>query len=237
MKLKIIWVFIIGSSLLQLSCNPEGPEEPKVPELDTVKGQTSYYIGQQLAMSVMPVSSVIDEDSLLLGIKDALAENTPRIDPQISKKARQEYNSELQKAAADWLTEKAENNRNAAVAFLEKNRAREGVTVTESGLQYEVLREGKGDHPKSTDTVKVQYSGTLVDGTEIDSTYKRGGPASLPLDRLIPGWAEGIQLMQPGAKYKFYIPPQLAYGEKGKEEVGPNEALIFEVELLEIKKK
>ena len=121
-------------------------------------------------------------------------------------------------------------------AFLESNAKLEGVTVTESGLQYSVITEADGAKPKATDTVTVHYRGTLLDGTEFDSSYSRGEPATFALNQVIPGWTEGVQLMGIGNKFKFVIPYQLAYGERGAgNSIGPFETLIFEVELLEIK--
>ncbi|MDB6175428.1 MAG: fkpA [Chthoniobacteraceae bacterium] len=121
--------------------------------------------------------------------------------------------------------------------YLAENAKKEGVKTTASGLQYKVLKEGEGKSPKATDTVQVHYRGTLLDGTEFDSSIKRGQPAEFPLNRVIKGWTEGVQLMKEGAKYQFTIPPQLAYGASGTPggPIGPNETLIFEVELLKIR--
>jgi FKBP-type peptidyl-prolyl cis-trans isomerase len=120
--------------------------------------------------------------------------------------------------------------------FLQDNAAKEGVTTTASGLQYKVITEGTGKSPKATDTVLVHYAGTLINGTEFDSSYKRKEPIEFPLNRVIPGWTEGVQLMKEGAKYRFFIPSKLAYGPRGAgRDIGPNEALIFEVELLKVK--
>lgn len=119
--------------------------------------------------------------------------------------------------------------------FLEENAKKEGVTTTASGLQYKVLTAGTGKSPKATDTVLVHYRGTLIDGTEFDSSYKRKEPISFPLNRVIAGWTEGVQLMQEGAKFEFYIPSKLGYGSRGAgRDIGPNQALIFEVELLKV---
>jgi FKBP-type peptidyl-prolyl cis-trans isomerase len=120
-------------------------------------------------------------------------------------------------------------------AFLLENGKREGITTTASGLQYEVLREGNGSSPKATDTVLVHYEGTLINGTVFDSSYKRNEPIDFPLNQVIKGWTEGVQLMKEGAKYRFYLPSELAYGSGGAgRDIGPNEALIFDVELLEV---
>jgi FKBP-type peptidyl-prolyl cis-trans isomerase FkpA len=120
--------------------------------------------------------------------------------------------------------------------FLKENAGKPGVATTSSGLQYKVLREGSGKNPKATDIVVVNYRGTLINGREFDSSYKSGQPIEFPLNRVIPGWTEGLQLMKEGAKYEFYIPPNLAYGSRGAGGViGPDETLIFEVELLKVK--
>lgn len=122
-------------------------------------------------------------------------------------------------------------------AFLQENAKKDGVKTTPSGLQYKVLTEGTGKSPKATDTVTVNYRGSLLDGTEFDSSYKRGEPISFPLNRVIPGWTEGVQLMKEGAKYQFYIPANLAYGKQGTPggPIGPDETLIFDVELIKVK--
>lgn len=134
------------------------------------------------------------------------------------------------------LSTHAQSAADKGAQFLAENAKKEGVKVTPSGLQYKVITEGKGKSPAATDTVQVHYRGTLLDGTEFDSSYKRGQPATFPLNRVIPGWTEGVQLMKEGAKYQFVIPSNLAYGASGTPggPIGPNETLIFEVELLKV---
>ena len=119
-------------------------------------------------------------------------------------------------------------------AFLAKNKSKSGVKTTASGLQYEVEKEGTGPKPKATDTVKVDYTGTKIDGTKFDSSVDRGQPATFPLNQVVPGWTEGLQLMPVGSEYKFYIPAKLAYGERGPGPIGPNATLIFDVKLISI---
>ena len=149
----------------------------------------------------------------------------------------EEAHSAMQASEDRALAAAAEGAITAGKAYLEENKARDGVTVTESGLQYEVVTAAEGDKPKATDIVKVHYKGTLLDGTTFDSSYDRGEPAQFGLNQVIPGWTEGVQLMNVGSKYRFVIPSELAYGTRGAgASIGPSETLIFEVELMEIVK-
>jgi FKBP-type peptidyl-prolyl cis-trans isomerase len=232
MKLRMVSALLIGIGLLASARAQEKTE------LKTVKEKASYVLGQQMAGSLVQVEREIDQESLMQGIKDTFAKKTPLIDRQAGMEALKEYQGVLQKAMAESQTAESVKNLKAAEEFLAKNKLKAGVKVTESGLQYEALREGEGAGPKATDTVKVHYRGTLLDGTEFDSSYGRGEPISFQLNQVIPGWTEGVQLMKPGAKYKFYIPPELGYGQRGAgDRIGPNSALIFEVELLGIENK
>jgi FKBP-type peptidyl-prolyl cis-trans isomerase FkpA len=229
MKLRMVFVFLIGSCLSMSACAQEKTE------LSTVKEKASYALGQQMVGNLVQIASEIDQESFIQGIRDALDNKTPLLDRQAGAEALEEYESVLQNAMVAHQNAESEKNLKAAKDFLEKNKTKPEVTVTESGLQYEVLREGAGARPKASDVVRVHYRGTLLNGTEFDSSYSRGEPVSFPLNQVIPGWTEGVQLMNAGAKYKFYIPPELGYGPRGAgDSIGPNEALIFEVELLAI---
>jgi FKBP-type peptidyl-prolyl cis-trans isomerase len=192
--------------------------------------QRSYAIGVTLAQFAEMQLADIDEQALTQGLTDRLEEKELLVDETATREIIVQYQEEVRETqAADNLAEGNE--------FLEENAERPAVTTTESGLQYEVLREGDGSqHPTPTDTVEVHYHGTLLDGTVFDSSVERGEPVEFPLNRVIPGWIEGVQLMTPGAKYKFFIPAGLAYGERGAgAKIGPNATLVFEVELLSIK--
>jgi FKBP-type peptidyl-prolyl cis-trans isomerase len=131
--------------------------------------------------------------------------------------------------------QQSQGNLEQGQAFLKENASKEGVMATMTGLQYEILEEGEGDKPAATDTVKVHYTGRLLNGTVFDSSVERGEPVEFPLNQVIPGWTEGLQLMSPGAKYRFWIPANLAYGEQAPPAIGPNQVLDFEVELIEVK--
>lgn len=177
----------------------------------------------------------LDKESLKQGFDDALA-NTLKFDRTKIQEFTQQGEDLIREKQQEVAVQAAEKNIEAGNAYLEENGKREGVVTTESGLQYEVLTEGTGASPVATDIVKVHYRGTLLDGTEFDSSYKRGEPAEFPLNRVISGWTEGVQLMKEGAKYRFHIPSELAYGQRTSGLITPNSTLIFDVELLEVVK-
>lgn len=196
------------------------------------KGILSYFTGFQVGknFSANGIDS-LDKNEILAGIKDAEEGKEPRLD-EAGRKASMAAMDEVVKAKAKA---KAEAVKVESKKFLEENAKKEGVKVTESGLQYTVIKEGEGAKPKATDTVKVHYKGTLVDGKEFDSSYKRGEPISFPLNGVIKGWTEGLQLMPVGSTYRFFIPSDLGYGDRGAgADIPGGAALIFDVELIEI---
>jgi FKBP-type peptidyl-prolyl cis-trans isomerase len=180
----------------------------------------------------------VDNASLLRGMKDMLTGAKPALsmDEAVAALAQLQKTVQLEEDAA--LQQAGEANQKAGDAFLAANKSKEGVVTTSSGLQYKILTQGTGPKPSATDTVVCNYRGTLLDGTEFDSSYKRGQPATFPLNQVIKGWTEGVALMPVGSKYQFYIPAALAYGARGAGgDIGPNSTLIFDVELISIKDK
>jgi FKBP-type peptidyl-prolyl cis-trans isomerase len=208
----------------------EPPARPPAanPDLESAKGRLSYALGLDTGAFLQGQETEIDADAFCAGLRDGLGTGAPKI---AAEEARRLVEQDRQRAAR----EAASRNLKAGKKFLEENRMKEGVKVTASGLQYEVLKEGDGPRPAPTDRVTVHYRGTLLNGKEFDSSYGRGQATTFPLNRVIPGWTEGLQLMKVGSKFRFFIPPNLAYGERGAGNViGPNETLVFEVELLSI---
>jgi len=195
------------------------------------KAQASYSIGFQFADNVKrQLEDSIDTDAFIAGVRDRLEDAEMRVSEADAERALNALMTSRQ-AAADA---RALENLQSGLEFLEQNEQREGVTVLPSGLQYEVLSSAEGAKPGPTDTVTTHYEGRLIDGTVFDSSYERGEPASFPLNRVIPGWTEALQLMSTGAKWRLYVPASLAYGDRAAGQIPPNSALIFDVELLEV---
>jgi len=222
------FILIVSASLLAL---PLFGQE-KSPQLKDQKEKVSYAIGMNIGLNLGRQKVDINPDLLAAGIKDALAGK-----PQLTQDQVKDVMAQFEKDMEQKQKAAGEKNKADGAKFLEENKKKEGVKTTASGLQYKVEKEGTGPQPKATDMVTVNYRGTLIDGkTEFDSSYKRGQPATFPLNGVIKGWTEGLQLMKPGSKYQFVVPSNLAYGERS---VGPdiaaNATLIFDVELLEVK--
>ncbi len=204
-------------------------------DFKTPKEKYSYSIGMSLARQWTNSEVDIDLDKMVQGIKETLAGKSLMTETQMMENIRGLQMDIRQKAEAKRKVQ-GEKNKTEGEAFLAKHKTEAGVTTTASGLQYKVLAEGKGESPKITDSVVVNYRGTLIDGTEFDSSYKRGQPANFTLNRVIKGWTEALQLMKPGGKMQIAVPSALAYGEAGQGKlIGPNAVLQFEVELLEVK--
>lgn len=192
--------------------------------------------GSQLKSTVEQINAAgisLDSELVQKGVQDAMS-GAPALEMAEIQSSLQALQQEHQKLEAAKRESDGAEARKAGETFLAENAKKDGITVTDSGLQYEVIEAGEGDKPAATDTVTVHYTGTLVDGTKFDSSVDRGEPAQFPLNRVIPGWTEGVQLMSPGAKYRFYIPYNLAYGEQGAGSIPPFATLIFDVELISI---
>ena len=196
-----------------------------------------YALGSDVGRNLKAQNFDFDLNAFLAGFKAAYIGTDAKMTEEEIGTALQEFQTEMITKMMEERAKKATENKEAGEKFLAENKTKEGVKTTESGLQYIVEKEGEGDNPAAEDTVEVHYRGTLLDGTEFDSSYKRNEPAKFQLNRVIKGWTEGVQLMKKGAKYKFFIPSELAYGENGAgTTIAPNATLIFEVELLSVEK-
>lgn len=229
MKYLLVVVFIT----LVIGCNQQSAQNA---ELNTFQDSVSYSIGTDIGKNFKQQDIDVNLEALYKGLSDAFAEKELEISDVQSAQLLNRFQQEMKTKMEAKNTAAATENQAKGEAFLAENKTKEGVKETASGLQYKVIEQGSGPMPKETDKVKVHYKGTLLDGTEFDSSFKRGEPAQFPLNGVIKGWTEGLQLMPVGSKYEFYIPSELAYGARGPQTIGPNQTLIFEVELLEIVK-
>jgi FKBP-type peptidyl-prolyl cis-trans isomerase FklB len=203
--------------------------------LETEQQKLSYSLGLILGERIQADVETLDVEAFSQGVEAVFSGQEPALDQQQVAEVMQAFQQRKMEEQRQAMAKLAEENGAKGAAYMAKNGAREGVVTTDSGLQYEVLTAGQGKSPKATDTVKVHYRGQLIDGTEFDSSYARNEPVSFPLDGVIPGWTEGLQLMQEGGKSRLVIPADLAYGPGGMgNAIGPNETLVFEVELLEV---
>jgi FKBP-type peptidyl-prolyl cis-trans isomerase FklB len=206
------------------------------PQLKDQKDKASYSIGYDIGETFKKQNVDLNTDALFAGLKEGLAGKEAALSKEEREKTLQAFQKEMMEKQIAASKEAATKNAAEGEKFLAENKKKDGVKTTASGLQYKVLKEGSGAPPKETDTVVTNYRGTLIDGTEFDSSYKRNEPASFPVNRVIKGWTEALQLMKPGGKFQLFIPSSLAYGERGAGQlIGPNATLIFEVELLSIK--
>lgn len=227
---QLIALVIIGA----ISCSPLFAADAKV-ELKDTKDKISYSIGVNVGSSLKKENFDLNVDLVLKGLKEALSGGTLLMTEQEMQDTLMTFQKEIMEKQKEQAKVAGEKNKTEGEAYLAANAKKDGVKVTQSGLQYKVLTEGKGEKPKATDTVSVHYKGTLIDGKVFDSSIDRGQPAVFPVNGVIPGWTEALQLMNVGSKYQLVIPSAIAYGERGAGgDIGPNATLLFEVELLGI---
>lgn len=229
--MRAAWVFVLAIFLL--SAQASAAEKMS---LKTEKEKLSYTIGVDAGSNLRKLSVDVDAAILLQGLKDALSGSALLLTDEEMLAVKNAFRQQMMAKQAEEAKKLGEKNKKEGETFLEENKKKEGVKTLPSGLQYKVLVEGTGKSPKATETVTVNYRGTFVDGKEFDSSYKRGQPATFPVNGVIAGWTEALQLMKEGAKWQIVIPANLAYGEKGAGNlIGPDATLIFEVELISIK--
>jgi FKBP-type peptidyl-prolyl cis-trans isomerase FklB len=215
---------------------PAGTSQPLT--LKTQKQKASYAMGMNIGTGLRKQSIDLDPAILARGLRDAFSNGKTLLTEDEARTILTQLQADLRKKQQDAAQQLGEANKKQGLAFLEANKAKEGVVTLPSGLQYKVLQEGTGPKPAATDQVVCNYRGTLLDGTEFDSSYKRGQPATFPVTGVIKGWTEALQLMPVGSKWQLFVPAELAYAERGAGgQIGPNATLIFEVELISIKAK
>jgi len=220
MKLHLVVVLGIVLLVSQVSAQEKA-------DLRNQKEKMSYIIGMDIGNNLKKQSVEIDPNILAKGIRDALAGGKPLLTEQ-----------DIRETMVAFQKDMAAKHKKDGEAFLAENKKKDGVKALPSGLQYKVIKKGSGKKPTSSDTVTTNYRGTLIDGTEFDSSYRRGQPATFPVKGVIPGWTEALQLMEVGSKWQLFIPSNLAYGERGAApSIGPNATLIFEIELVSIQEK
>ncbi|MBL1375989.1 FKBP-type peptidyl-prolyl cis-trans isomerase [Zobellella iuensis] len=246
---KLLQVSLLASAVMVglSGCKDEQATAPtpaaeRASALTSFEDKSAYAIGLSMGRYIgstlekqQELGVSLNNDVILQGVKDGFTDQGRMTDEEIQN-ALMAYDEHINELIETQAKEQASATLEEGKSFLEENAKREGVQVTESGLQYEVLTQGEGEQPAAEDVVTVHYVGTLVDGTQFDSSVDRGEPASFPLNQVIPGWTEGVQLMPVGSKYKLFIPADLAYGESGAGTIPGNAVLIFEVELLDIER-
>src|SRR5215475_13134453 len=220
-------ILIVSASLLAFPLFGQD----KSPQFKDQKDKVSYAIGMQIGFNLARQKVDINPDVLNAGIKDAIA-GKPQLTPDQVKDVMAQFEKDMEQKQKQL----GEKNKTDGAKFLEENKKKPDVKTTASGLQYKVIKEGTGAQPKATEMVTVNYRGTLTDGTEFDSSYKRNQPATFPVNGVIKGWTEALQLMKQGSKYQLCIPSNLAYGERAMgPDIGPNSMLIFDVDLVDVK--
>lgn len=238
MKKNLFVISALSLALTLTGCKNDKTEAPKataITEQSSEVQKAGYALGFEMGTNAKEVMDDLDLDAMQQGIKDAYAGKEAALSEEKLRTAIESYMKRKQEEAVKKMEEKAKTNKEAGKKFLEENSKKEGVKTTASGLQYKVVTEGTGKSPKATDSVVVHYEGKLIDGKVFDSSYERGEPIEFPLNQVIAGWTEGLQLMKEGGTYELYIPSDLAYGEQGNPGIEPNSTLIFKIELLDEK--
>ncbi len=234
MKKLFVAAALMAVALMCVSCGGGG-EAPRMTSLETDVERASYAYGMDVAASMSRSGLELDVDAFVQGFRDTLEGHGVLMSNDEKMQVMQDFAAQMREMQMASMEATAQTNLTEGQAFLETNKTAEGVQTTASGLQYIVIEEGSGPKPAAGSTVKVHYTGTLVDGTKFDSSLDRGEPAEFPLGGVIPGWTEALQLMNTGAKYKIFVPPELGYRERGAPPViGPNAVLVFDIELIEI---
>ncbi|MBX3008800.1 MAG: FKBP-type peptidyl-prolyl cis-trans isomerase [Melioribacteraceae bacterium] len=229
--MKIIVLLLTVISITTAQNNSKNKKSEKI-MFKTLEDSISYSIGQNIGASLKDPAMNIKFDMVFKGLQDAI-DGKSELTPEEQQVVMNKFNQKLMSARAAQTNAVKDKNKKIGEAFLANNKTKEGVATTASGLQYKVIKEGTGAQPTDTSKVTVHYKGTLIDGTVFDSSYDRGEPITFPLNGVIKGWTEGVQLMKVGSKFEFYIPSELAYGDTGAGQViEPGAVLIFEVELL-----
>jgi len=217
---------------------PTPAAKPKAVALTTQQDKISYAIGMNMAKTLQRQSVDVEPDIVAKGLKDVLAGNKPLLSDDEAMTTLTTLQNDMRARQQEKAQQLGLANKKEGEDFLAANKGKEGVVALPSGLQYKILKEGSGPKPSASDSVVCNYRGTLINGTEFDSSYKRGEPATFPVSGVIKGWTEALQLMPVGSKWQLFIPSDLAYGQRGAgSDIGPNATLIFEVELLSIQGK
>jgi len=231
--MKSVWIIALSIGILA------GQVYAQDAVLKTQKDKVSYSIGMDIGTTLKKQELDVDPAILARGIRDSMSGQKPLMTDQEMRDTITTFQKEMMAKQQEQTKQMGEKNKKQGEAFLAENKKKEGVKTLPSGLQYKVITAGKGKKPKATDTVTTHYRGTLIDGTEFDSSISRGKPASFPVNGVIPGWTEALQLMEEGAKWQLFIPSNLAYGERGTPggPIGPNATLIFDIELISVQEK
>lgn len=233
---KILSVLVIVFMLVSIGCSKGAVTEQKKPlKLENERQKAGYSIGHNIGLNIKNIADDIDMDALYQGIQDAAFAKKVQLTKEEMETVLKDFSQKVNQKMMEKRKIDSQKNKTEGDAFLAANAQKPGVKVTASGLQYLVVEEGKGPKPKATDVVKVDYRGTLIDGKEFDSSYARKQPATFPLNQVIPGWTEGVQLMSVGSTYKFFIPAALGYGDRGAgDQIPAGATLVFEVKLISI---